>query len=824
MDIGKYKQALSHMLKDDPLKNITINPEARLIDNDPIGYATGGRVQNWAKDNYPDIDFDFKKYPKFGVGTLEKNYSTARSAITKKLNNPEYVKPSLDIYINKISDAFLKADAKDDISYLASKNKYNKNGMLSNAEVSFLSQKINSPTGVQELVDKTGLKADQILDMLDERQNFIELDLIPEMATTSKQLHSQSINKSIDQGEDWLIKNSQNYDSVKDLKKGFTRVFGQDHPLLRKSLRSSYGMPKLNPLFFEEKTKTYQSHGKPAFIYGEPEMKNLFEASLYNFNPTVRDKVLNELNDILPKEKITENQKFDLRKKFQDSEVLSEFGINKGLKGPVTRLLIKDLGDDVINNINFIRYPRTEVGHYINYLKDKVDPKYRKQFQLVNNALTDIKYNNYNGAKQKLNIVENINFDHKVPKYLIDAGYADELEYIKLNPVGENFNQLTKRDNFDKPMAKLSRKYEATNVSEEKANIIEKMNDIKNNFNKRYNNYLSDVDIKEVNGKLNFSSSAKPITSSDELIKTLETNVKENPEFFKLEKIFDNAGVTQKEREALNLINNQFSSGANPEFIKKLYAEEIDMAGNAIKKIGRTGLNALKTFEDVFISFGRSPGARALGLAAVAPEVIHSGQAGLKGDYKEMSRIIPTLGTFGLLPESLNIPGIDIDIGKGSTSLDIVKHAQEKGLDSTSVKKVFDKNELANRMQDADDLLNMGSKNEDFIKKVKDKKESLKNEYDNIDLNKSDWKNFANSVFSFHERNRNRSLSAIQDRDTLNRDVENDYNETFNNLNPILLNKYNIGTNEKEDNYERVGIGEEGYKSPDEISTGYNND
>jgi hypothetical protein len=583
-------------------------------------------------------------------------------------------------------------------------------------------------------------------------------------------------------------------------------------------------MPKLNPLFFEEKTKTYQSHGKPAFIYGEPEMRNLFEASLYNFNPTVRDKVLNELNDILPKEKIDENKKFDLRKKFQDSEVLSEFGINKGLKGPVTRLLIKDLGDDVINNINFIRYPRTEVGHYINYLKDKVDKKYKKQFQLVNNALTDIKYNNYNGAKQKLNIAENINFDHKVPKYLIDAGYADELEYIKLNPVGENFNQLTKRDNFDKPMAKLSRKYEATNVPEEKANIIEKMNDIKDNFNKRYNNYLSDVDIKEVNGKLNFSSSAKPITSSDELIKTLETNVKENPEFFKLEKIFDNAGVTQKEREALNSINNQFSSGANPEFIKKLYAEEIDMAGNAIKKIGRTGANALKTFEDVFISFGRSPGARALGLAAVAPEVIHSGQAGLKGDYKEMSRIIPTLGTFGLLPESLNIPGTDIDIGKGSTSLDIVKHAQEKGLNSTSVKKVFDKNELANRMQDADDLLNMGSKNEDFIKRVKDKKESLKNEYDNIDLNKSDWKNFANSVFSFHERNRNRSLSAIQDRDTLNRDVENDYNETFNNLNPILLNKYNIGTNEKEDNYERVGIGEEGYKSPDEISTGYNND
>jgi hypothetical protein len=47
MDIGKYKQVLSHMLKDDPLKNITINPKARLVDNDSepfSSFATGGRV------------------------------------------------------------------------------------------------------------------------------------------------------------------------------------------------------------------------------------------------------------------------------------------------------------------------------------------------------------------------------------------------------------------------------------------------------------------------------------------------------------------------------------------------------------------------------------------------------------------------------------------------------------------------------------------------------------------------------------------------------------------------------------------------------------
>lgn len=792
MEIGKYKQAMSYLLNQNATtKTFALNPNAKLSDNDPqpifgfedggrIGFKTGGDVQKWVQENYPEVKFDFKKHPKMGLGTLDKDYSMIRSAITKKLNNPNYVKPSLDIYINKIADAFLKAYAKDDISYLGSENKYNKNGMLSNAEISFLSHKINSPTGVQELVDKTGLKAEQILDMLDERQSFIELDLIPEMSTTSRQLHSQNINKSIDQGEDWLIKNSKNYDSVKDLKKGFTRVFGQDHPLLRKSLRSSYGMPKLNPLFFEEKTKTYQSHGKPAFIYGEPEMKNLFEASLYNFNPTVRDKVLNELKDILPKEKIDENTKYDLRKKFQNSEVLSEFGINKGLKGPVTRLLIKDLGDDVINNINFIRYPRTEVGHYINYLKDKVAPKYRKQFNLVNDALIDIKKNNYNGAKQKLNIAENINFDHKVPKYLIDAGYADELEYIKLNPVGEKFNQVAKNKSFDGPMARLSRKYAATKVPEEKTKIIEDMNELKDNFNKRYNNYLSDLNIEEVNGKLNVSSSAKPITSSDELIKTLETNVKENPQFFKLEEVYDKAGVTQKEREALNLIKNQFSSGLDPELIKKLYAEEIDMVGNAVQKIGRTGKGALKVFDELMV-FGKGPIGRGAGYALGAGlPILFAGEETLKGNYKQAGREllnIPTLG-FGL-PESWI----------GSFKTDLVKHAKEKGFDADAIERFLNKEQISSRITDSIDLLDMGSQNEKFIKSVDDKRKSLLKEYDDIKLSPSDKNNFDMVLDSFTRENYGQSLLP---KDMIDFKTKKEVNKFKKTLDPDFLGENNI--------------------------------
>lgn len=56
MKIGEYKQAMSHMLrKDDSLENFSFNPEAKLINNDPIGYATGGRV-NLADGTLPNYN------------------------------------------------------------------------------------------------------------------------------------------------------------------------------------------------------------------------------------------------------------------------------------------------------------------------------------------------------------------------------------------------------------------------------------------------------------------------------------------------------------------------------------------------------------------------------------------------------------------------------------------------------------------------------------------------------------------------------------------------------------------------------------------------
>ena len=601
MGIGSYKEAERYRMRTN--KNLTRSfylDTRRTLDEEPfaweqtqdagimqpgavqefsdggrVGFELGGEVQDWAKDTYPEVNFDFKKYPKFGVDVKSVNYDKVKKAINKKIADPSYSKTTFDLGINRIADAFLKSYAEDDVSYLTSKNEFNKKGMLSPNDVSFYRAKIKSPTFVQDIVDKTGLKAEDVLDLMDERENFIELDLKPTIAGQSKQISTNEINKNINQGEDWLIKNSKNYDTTEGLKKGFKRVFGKDHPFLKQNLRTVYGMPKLNSLFFEGKQKVYQTHGSPAFVYGPPEMKNLFQASLYNFNPAVRDKVLNELNDILPKTKITEGQKYDLRKKFENNKTLSDLGINKRLTGPVTRLLIKDLGENIIEDINFIKTPRLQVGAYINFLKDKVDPKYKEQFDLVNKAIRQINYKNYNGAKETFNIVENINLDHRVPKYLIDAGYADEIEYIKLNPIGENFNMVAKNKNFDQPIARLSRQYEAATTAEEKTKIVQKMNELKDSFNKRYNNYLSDIDIKEIDGKLNVYSSLEPITSADEFIKALETNVKQNPELFK---------ITNEEKKAINLLN-RVNFGADPNLVKELYGKEINTVKNLLNKV-----------------------------------------------------------------------------------------------------------------------------------------------------------------------------------------------------------------------------------------------
>ena len=435
--------------------------------------------------------------------------------------------------VDKIADVFKKAYEKDDVSLLFKKTSTNPNGLLSDAAAINFNKNVKDPYFIKQVAQKLNIKTEEVFDLIDERQNFYELDIQPLLAQKTYQKETKLVNEFIDKGENWLIKNSKNYDNVKDLKRGFKRIFGKDHPFLKNSYVSKQGFTKFNDLFFPDIAKSYRESGNPAYTYTKKKLNNLFEASLYNFNPSVRTKVLNELESIIPKKNPTQGEAYDLRKKFKNSKILKEFNINERLDGPITRLLIRDLGENIVNDINFVRYPRSSTKKFIKFMSDRVSPQYKKQFNIISNAIDDFEKNLSSEAKNKLKIVENINYEHKIPKSVIEQGYADEIEYAKITPVGEEFNVKIKNRQFDGPLSNLTRKYTAASSPEEKKEIVKKMNDLKDNFNKRYNNYLGDITIQETNGKLNFSSKAKVLESSSDIMKKLENNLQKNPELFK---------------------------------------------------------------------------------------------------------------------------------------------------------------------------------------------------------------------------------------------------------------------------------------------------
>ena len=82
-------------------------------------------------------------------------------------------------------DAFIKAHAEDDISFLFQKTASNPNGALDKEGLKALSKVINNPRGLETFVKKTKLDADTIYDMLDEREAFKNLDLESAMKKSS---------------------------------------------------------------------------------------------------------------------------------------------------------------------------------------------------------------------------------------------------------------------------------------------------------------------------------------------------------------------------------------------------------------------------------------------------------------------------------------------------------------------------------------------------------------------------------------------------------------------------------------------------------------
>ena len=421
--------------------------------------------------------------------------------------------PALD----RVSDQILKAYANDDIRFIVTRDKFNKIGNFSKDDYRFLTQIKNDPDSLAIVAQNTGLDPDTILNLLEDRDAFIDLERYePIRKATEKKLYGDR-KKFFKSAERWIMINSKRYADPEKFKKAFIRTFGKDNDLIKAINKGSATGLNVN---FSDWFKQTILGGTPKTSYNSKALNDIFKTAIYTNNKNVQNKILNEFKKILPEP--GSKRTVDIRNAFRESNLLTKFGINNAIKGPIARLISNNIGKDMMKQISMFRDPFLGTADLLNFLSDRVDPKYKSMFNEAENAVRYAQNNQWPLAKKALNNSQAIMFDHKIPKEIINLGYADEIEYIKLNPTSAQFNQTIKRTQFDVPMVKLIKEFEAANNSNAKTKIINKMNELKSNFSKKYGGYLDEVSIDvDKTGKPIFKSSAAPVTKTTDLVSSL---------------------------------------------------------------------------------------------------------------------------------------------------------------------------------------------------------------------------------------------------------------------------------------------------------------
>ena len=426
--------------------------------------------------------------------------------------------------MERVSDAILKAYADDDITYLFEKKEKNPKGLISaeDSKQGLFKRIKEDQSRIDFVVKNTGLDEDTIFDILDDRIAYLEL----EKERPTKPLTDKKI--FLNKAEKWLMTNSKRYADPAKFEKAFIRTFGKNN-LITKTIKANItdvrGKGRLGG-FSDDFIKTIMatSQGvdptKTSIAFDSRQLKEMFKTVIYNNNPNVRKRITKIFENIIPEPGSKRTP--DVRKLFENDPVLKKFGLDKSIKGPIARLILNEIGEDLFTNVRNFQKPFLGTDALLNYLKDRVDPKYKEMFREASNAVKQAQKNQWPQAKKSLNLSQSIMFDHKIPKSIIEKGYADEIEYIKLNPTSEKFNATIKRSQFDQPLLNLIDEFERSKTLDAKANVVTKMNKLKNDFSKKYGGYLDEVSINvDKTGKPIFTSSASPVTKKTDLVSSL---------------------------------------------------------------------------------------------------------------------------------------------------------------------------------------------------------------------------------------------------------------------------------------------------------------
>ena len=430
----------------------------------------------------------------------------------------------------RIAEAMQQADIYDDPEYMmpnkeamkarekdfGRKQKIYKNGMLQAGDIVYINGLEKNFDDVIFIADQLGEDPDWVLDQLDERINFRDFEKDKKDVYKKDPKYTKPRNDYL-KVENWVQRNAKKYSNPDTFENALIKRFGRDNQFV-KDMNSNKGRVTS---YFSDDFKKMMFNANPRTQIIPSHLKQFIKSSLYNFNPKIKNAVTEEIKGIFNSENLPK-LRLEARNLLNNNKLLAKFGINKAITGPFAKVIQAEIGTDMWNDISNFRNPRVGTSEMLSTLKNLVDPEFKPMFEETIKAINFSKKNQWQKAKDVFGLADDIMWDHKVPSSIIDKGYADRIESIKVNPTSKDFNARIKNAGFDRPINKLITKFEKATTLDAKAKIKNEMDIVKNNFSQKYGGYLDEVSIDlDKKGNLKFSSSANPLTTKDDRVAML---------------------------------------------------------------------------------------------------------------------------------------------------------------------------------------------------------------------------------------------------------------------------------------------------------------
>ena len=392
--------------------------------------------------------------------------------------------------------------------YLGKKQRFYKKGMISTADMAYINQLEKNPADLQFIAESLGEDIDWVLDKLEERSQYVE-DVKRERVLAKDDPKYKKPRNDYLKVENWLQKNAKRYANPETFEKALIKRFGTDNQFI-KDMKSNKKM--ISSTYFSDGFKKLMLNSDPGSPVKPYHLKQLISSSLYNYNDKIKAQLTDEIKKIFTSENLPK-LRTEARKMIKNNPLFKKFGLDKTITGPFPRVIQAEIGKKLWDDFRAFRHPRATTYEILKAFEDLVPQEFKGMFKESASAILDAQQNKWPEAKKKLGIADKIAWDHKVPASIIDRGYADIIEYTKVNPVDYEWNSRFKNAKFDTPINRLITKFEnATNIGDKKK-IVEEMITTKNKFSQNAGGYLDEVSINfnEKTGELKFSSSAKPL-------------------------------------------------------------------------------------------------------------------------------------------------------------------------------------------------------------------------------------------------------------------------------------------------------------------------